>query len=139
MNKYLISFLLIFSLIPSVPCAAYGEVTLDSEITVADETVELPEYNEWLNTWQQVQATSTANVMLTPGSSEKDLNFAWYSTDIGTPAVMITRRFLGIQNDYRKYYCDRTIQRLDHILQCQPCFDQKLFCSKQHLLLSLYQ
>lgn len=90
MNKYLISFLLIFSLIPSVPCAAYGEVTLDSEITVADETVELPEYNEWLNTWQQVQATSTANVMLTPGSSEKDLNFAWYSTDIGTPAVMIS-------------------------------------------------
>ncbi len=69
---------------------AYGEVSLTSEVTTADETLGLNSYIKWAKDWDSILAESTGNVILTPGSTTSDLNFAWYSEDSGTPAVMIS-------------------------------------------------
>ena len=69
---------------------AYGEKEVQGdESKVADNTVEFQTWrdNVW---WGGENASSdSGKIALTPGADESDLNFAWYSKDMGTPAVMI--------------------------------------------------
>lgn len=69
---------------------AYGEKEVQGdESKVADNTVEFQTWrdNVW---WGGENASSdSGKIALTPGADESDLNFAWYSKDKGTPAVMI--------------------------------------------------
>ena len=68
---------------------AYGEVALSDKFNTSSEISQTPEYADWLTLWQQEEA-DTGKVFLTPGSTERDLNFSWYSTQEGIPAVMIS-------------------------------------------------
>lgn len=69
---------------------AYGEKEVQgNESKVADNTTEFQTWrdNVW---WGGENASSdSGRITLTPGENEKDLNFAWYSENKGTPAVMI--------------------------------------------------
>lgn len=73
-----------------ISVSAYGEIELSTEVTSADETMALPDYNSWLSHWNAVSAASTGYPALTPGNTPADLNFAWYSVDAGIPAVKIS-------------------------------------------------
>lgn len=87
------SLLLILSLTllqSGKPVWAYGELDIANEISTADETVRQPAFQSWLNNWQGKASTDTGKIVLTPGSTENDLNFAWYSQTIGTPAVVVS-------------------------------------------------
>ncbi len=78
--------------IASLPFSAfaYGEKEVQGdESKVADNTAEFQTWrdNVW---WGGENASSdSGKIALTPGADESDLNFAWYSKDKGTPAVMI--------------------------------------------------
>lgn len=69
---------------------AYGEKEVQGdESKVADSTAEFQTWrdNVW---WGEGNASAnSANIALTPGKDESDLNFAWYSAQKGIPAVMI--------------------------------------------------
>ena len=82
----LLSFLPFFS---GWMVLAYGEIPVDTEFSISVESTQSNEYKSWLPLWKQ-EETDSGKVLLTPGSTEKDLNFSWYSMKKGTPAVMIS-------------------------------------------------
>lgn len=68
----------------------YGEKTVKgSESKAADNTVEFQSWrdNEWWGTGKAY--ANSGNIALTPGATESDLNFAWYSEQKGIPAVKV--------------------------------------------------
>ncbi|MCR5690903.1 MAG: fibronectin type III domain-containing protein [Eubacterium sp.] len=67
------------------------------------DTQNISDYNTWKNTvWnitdeegnlkREGQAYDSGKVILTPGKTEKDLGFAWYSESKGKPAVKIGKK-----------------------------------------------
>lgn len=74
----------------SVPSFAYGETTESSKLyanTSGDSA-----YTTWkTNTWDKGARANSANIVMTPGATAKDLNFAWYSEAKGSPAVKISK------------------------------------------------
>lgn len=49
-------------------------------------------YQDWYNnTWNNKEEFDSGKVILTPGKTEKDLNFAWYSKVAGTPQVKMSK------------------------------------------------
>lgn len=74
----------------SIPSFAYGEVTGSS--TLVSDTQATSEYQTWKkNVWDAGARANSANIVMTPGATAKDLNFAWYSEAKGTPAVKISK------------------------------------------------
>ena len=79
----------------AVPTSAFGEYAsgdgsnkLNSGITSSTE------YQNWYaDEWDNKEETDSGKVALTPGENENDLNFAWYSTNFGTPKVRISTNF----------------------------------------------
>ncbi len=74
-----------------VPVFAYGEHDV-SKSTFKTDTDNSEDFKTWLaNEWSggKMQFADSGKIALTPGTSEKNLNFAWYSAAKGTPAVMI--------------------------------------------------
>lgn len=67
---------------------AYGEYDV-SESTFKSDTDSSTAFQTWRDTiWSSSKADS-GKIALTPGATEKDLNFAWYSENKGTPAVRV--------------------------------------------------
>lgn len=74
----------------SVPSFAYGETTGKSQLY--DNTSNASDYQNWkTNTWDAGARANSANIVMTPGATAKDLNFAWYSQTKGSPAVKISK------------------------------------------------
>ena len=74
----------------SIPSFAYGEVTGSS--TLVSDTQAASAYQTWKKTvWDMGARANSANIVMTPGATAKDLNFAWYSEAKGTPAVKISK------------------------------------------------
>ncbi len=67
---------------------AYGETSDKS--TLITDTQGTSGYQTWSNDWDTISANS-GNIILTPGKTATDLNFAWYSVTKGTPAVKISK------------------------------------------------
>ncbi len=70
---------------------AYGEEVRVDNSTFRNNTDNDSDYQDWLaNVWNAGEKADSGKIALTPGNSEKDLNFAWYSEDKGiTPAIKI--------------------------------------------------
>ena len=76
----------------SIPSFAYGEVTGSS--TLVSDTQAASAYQTWKKTvWDMGARANSANIVMTPGATAKDLNFAWYSETKGAkaPAVKISK------------------------------------------------
>lgn len=81
---------MVFSL-NSIQAGAYGETTESS--TLVSDTKAVSDYQEWKeNTWTGKESNDSAKIVLTPGATEKDLNFAWYSLEKGKPAVKVGKK-----------------------------------------------
>ena len=67
-----------------------GEVTVDNG-TFRTETDNNEEYKSWKeNVWDAGESADSGKIALTPGDTEADLNFAWYSETKGLqPAVKV--------------------------------------------------
>lgn len=75
----------------SIPAAAYGETTQNS--TLVNDTQSVPDYQEWKNSiWTGKESADSGKIVLTPGATEKDLNFCWYSKEAGEPAIKIGKK-----------------------------------------------
>ena len=60
----------------SIPSFAYGEVTGSS--TLVSKTQAASAYQTWKKTvWDMGARANSANIVMTPGATAKDLNFAW--------------------------------------------------------------
>ena len=82
----------VFSPALSASAASYGgEVNVNTNSFKAD-TDASEDFQTWLeNIWSTEKADS-GKIALTPGETETDLNFAWYSETAGTPAVKIWKK-----------------------------------------------
>lgn len=80
------------SALSPVTSFAYGETAIESEWSMADETITLPAYQSWLRTFNEKDSADSGKITLTPGSSAKGLNFSWYAPSAGTPAVCISKK-----------------------------------------------
>ena len=80
---------------------AYGETSGNS--TLFADTQNISDYNTWKDTvWnkkdeqgkltREGEAYDSSKIILTPGKTEKDLGFAWYSQEKGSPAVKIGKK-----------------------------------------------
>lgn len=80
---------------------AYGETSGNS--TLFADTQNISDYNTWKDTvWnkkdeqgkltREGEAYDSSKIILTPGKTEKDLGFAWYSQGKGSPAVKIGKK-----------------------------------------------
>lgn len=68
----------------------YGETTSPS--TLFTDTNGVGDYTTWKNSiWTGLESIDTSKIVLTPGATEKDLNFAWYSISSGKPAVKVAK------------------------------------------------
>lgn len=68
--------------------SAYGETSEKS--TLVNDTKAVEDYQNWKeNTWTGKESIDSGKIVLTPGKTEKDLNFAWYSQQKGSPAVKV--------------------------------------------------
>lgn len=72
----------------STTAFAYGEMDVSSS-TFKSDTDSSTSFQTWRDTIWQNEKSDSGKVALTPGSTEKDLNFAWYSQVKGTPAVKV--------------------------------------------------
>ena len=82
---------MVVSMTPSVTTYAYGEQDVDTS-TFKSDTDNSADFQNWLaNIWQggTENFADTNQIALTPGNDANDLNFAWYSENKGTPAVMV--------------------------------------------------
>lgn len=76
--------------VASIPTSvfAYGEKDVN-ESTFKSDTDNSTEFQNWKNNTWKSEKSDSGKVALTPGKTEKDLNFAWYSQKKGTPAVKV--------------------------------------------------
>lgn len=69
---------------------AYGDEVDVTTSTFKSDTDNSEAYKTWrANVWQGGEYADSGKIALTPGKTEKDLNFAWYSVTKGTPAVKV--------------------------------------------------
>lgn len=69
---------------------AYGEVTTPSTLT--GDTAGNLDYKNWKEKeWTGKASINSGSIAISPGRSEKDLNFAWYSEKKGTPAIKLSK------------------------------------------------
>lgn len=74
----------------SLNAFAYGEVE-HTDHRVTEATFELQAFKDWdTGTWV-TEREDSAKITLTPGATQSDLNFSWYSETKGTPAVKISK------------------------------------------------
>ena len=74
----------------TMPSFAYGETS--ESITLTSDTQKVSEYQTWKSeVWDTGARANSGNIVMTPGATAKDLNFAWYSEAKGTPAVKISK------------------------------------------------
>lgn len=83
-----------FSSLAMVPLSAYGEYQgNDGTQKLNNGLTSTSDYNDWYNNqWnnQESGEMDTGKIVLTPGAKATDLNFAWYSEEMGTPTVKIS-------------------------------------------------
>ena len=73
----------------TMPSFAYGETSESSTLT--SDTQKVSEYQTWKSeVWDTGARANSANIVMTPGATAKDLNFAWYSEAKGAPAVRVS-------------------------------------------------
>ena len=79
----------------AVPTSAFGEYASGDGSNKLNRGISSStEYQNWYaDEWDNKEETDSGKVALTPGENENDLNFAWYSTDFGTPKVRISTNF----------------------------------------------
>lgn len=84
-----------------IQAGAYGETTEKS--TLVNDTKDVSDYQTWkTDTWTGKESADSGKIILTPGQTEKDLNFAWYSEEKGTPAVKVgTKSDLSDAREYK--------------------------------------
>ena len=84
---------MVVTMAPAIPAYAYGEAdSKTGQAAFNAATTGSADYQSWLTgTWQggTQDFANTNQIALTPGSTAKDLGFAWYSKTKGTPAVMV--------------------------------------------------
>ena len=93
MNKVIaFSVLAALSLtVNTVSVGAYGETSEKSTLTADTKAVE--DYQTWKeNTWTGKESIDSGKIVLTPGATEKDLNFCWYSVEKGTPKIKVGKK-----------------------------------------------
>lgn len=70
---------------------AYGETDVSTS-TFKEDTDNSEAFKTWkANVWEggEAQYADSGKIALTPGKTDKDLNFAWYSVTKGTPAIQV--------------------------------------------------
>lgn len=84
------------SALGTVPTFAFGEYEKNNGTAVLNGNYEnSQDYKNWYaNQWdnQETGEKDSGKIVLTPGSKETDLNFAWYSETKGTPQVKISKK-----------------------------------------------
>ncbi len=74
-----------------VSVQAYGETSQSS--TLISDTQQVSDYQTWKeNVWTGKESADSSKIVLTPGATEKDLNFCWYSEEKGSPAVKVGQK-----------------------------------------------
>ena len=74
-----------------VQAGAYGETTEKSTLTA--DTKAVSEYQTWKDsTWTGKESIDSGKIVLTPGATEKDLNFCWYSKTKGLAKVKLGKK-----------------------------------------------
>ena len=75
----------------SIQAGAYGETTEKSTLTA--DTKAVSEYQTWKDsTWTGKESIDSGKIVLTPGATEKDLNFCWYSKTKGLAKVKLGKK-----------------------------------------------
>ena len=76
----ILSAAVVATAIPQIAAFGYGETTASS--TLNKETKADSGFASWnKSTWKGKEANDSGKIMLTPGETEDDLNFAWYSKE----------------------------------------------------------
>lgn len=86
---------------PTANVFAYGETSGNS--TLFSDTQKVSDYSTWKDSvWNKKdtegtltrkgEAYDSSKIILTPGKTAKDLGFAWYSENKGTPAVKVGKK-----------------------------------------------
>ena len=86
---------------PTANVFAYGETSGNS--TLFSDTQKVSDYSTWKDSvWnkkdtegtltREGEAYDSSKTILTPGKTAKDLGFAWYSENKGTPAVKVGKK-----------------------------------------------
>ena len=74
-----------------IQAGAYGETTEKSTLTA--DTKAVSEYQTWKDsTWTGKESIDSGKIVLTPGATEKDLNFCWYSKTKGLAKVKLAKK-----------------------------------------------
>ena len=74
-----------------IQAGAYGETTEKSTLTA--DTKAVSEYQTWKDsTWTGKESIDSGKIVLTPGATEKDLNFCWYSITKGLAKVKLGKK-----------------------------------------------
>lgn len=68
-----------------------GEVDVSTS-TFKSDTDNSEAFQTWRDTIWSTEKADSGKIALTPGETERDLNFAWYSETAGTPAVKIWKQ-----------------------------------------------
>lgn len=68
-----------------------GEVDVSTS-TFKSDTDNSEAFQTWRDNIWVTEKADSARIALTPGETERDLNFAWYSETAGTPAVKIWKK-----------------------------------------------
>ncbi|MGN0292387.1 MAG: metallophosphoesterase [Lachnospiraceae bacterium] len=82
---------------PVLSASAAGSKSYGGEVDVSTSTFKTDTDNSaafqtWRDTVWSTEKADSGKIALTPGKTEKDLNFAWYSETSGTPAVRIWKK-----------------------------------------------
>lgn len=77
----------VLSTIGTIPSYAFGE-TSESSVLFKTDIPNQQSYQDWnISEWNDNAEMDSGKIVLTPGNTEKDLNFAWYSETKGVPQV----------------------------------------------------
>lgn len=83
------------SILSTMPVMAFGEYDKGDGSSILNNKYESEEeYKNWYdNSWnnQDNGEKDSGKIILTPGKTPKDLNFAWYSETKGTPQIKISK------------------------------------------------
>ena len=82
----------VFSPALSASAASYGGEVDVSTSTFKADTDASEDFQTWLSEIWATEKADSGKIALTPGETETDLNFAWYSETAGTPAVKIWKK-----------------------------------------------
>ncbi|MDD7391052.1 MAG: metallophosphoesterase family protein [Lachnospiraceae bacterium] len=82
---------------PVLSASAAGSKSYGGEVDVSTSTFKSDtdnsaDFQAWRDGIWSTEKADSGKIALTPGETEKDLNFAWYSEEAGTPAVRIWKK-----------------------------------------------